>query len=94
MAQFASKGHKVFASLSGTLTNETDPAIVDKFWSNPVDSWYELGRDDPNLCVLRFELDEAEVWTADPGIKGLFKLLTDNKVKPEQMGEHEKLSFS
>ncbi|MGB3621568.1 MAG: pyridoxamine 5'-phosphate oxidase family protein, partial [Ketobacter sp.] len=73
MAQFSSKNHKVFACISGTLKTEDNPQIVDKFWSNPVDSWYELGRDDPSLCVMRFELKDAEVWTVHPGIKGMFK---------------------
>lgn len=89
MAQFSSKNHKVFACISGTLKEEENSQVIDKFWSTPVDSWYELGRDDPSLCVMRFELEDAEVWTAHPGFKGLFKLFTDNDVQPEEMGDHE-----
>ena len=49
---------------------------------------YEGGRDDPNLLMLRFELGDAEIWEADPGIKGSFKLLTGMTMKPGDAGEH------
>lgn len=93
MAQFSSKDHKVFACISGTLTMESDSEVIDKFWSNPVDSWYEQGREDPNLHAMRFDLNNAEIWTAHPGIKGMFKLFTSNKVDPEEMGRHEKIAL-
>ncbi|HEC73254.1 MAG TPA: general stress protein [Methylophaga aminisulfidivorans] len=92
-ASFMSKDHKVFASIRGTLVPETDKAIIDKYWSNMAASWYDEGRDDPALLMMRFELDDAEVWVSDPSIKGLYKLFTDGKVEPEMMGEHKKLGL-
>ena len=92
-AQFSSKDHKVFACISGTLKIETNTAVIDKFWSKQVDSWYKLGRTDPSLHVLRFELNDAEIWTQHPGITGMFKLFTNNKVNPEEMGSHEKIAL-
>lgn len=89
MAQFSSKGHDVFACLSGTLVEETDRARFDKHWSNTVEAWFPQGKNDPNLMMLRFEIDDAEVWTADPGVIGTFKLLTGSKVRSEEMGKHE-----
>ncbi len=93
MAQFSSKDHKLFACISGTLKVETDPNTVDKYWSKQMESWYELGRDDPGLCVLRFDLNDAEIWTVEPGVKGMFKLFTNNKVEPEEVGKHEKIAL-
>ena len=90
MAQFASKGHDVFACLSGSLSTETNPAIRDKHWSKMVESWFPGGKNDPNLLMLRFEIDDAEVWTADLGIVGTFKMLTGQTVKTSEMGEHER----
>jgi len=92
-ANFVSKDHKVFASIRGTLKPETDEAVIDKYWSKMAASWYEQGRKDPSLLMMRFELDDAEVWISDPSIKGLFKLFTDGKVEPEMMGEHKKLGL-
>lgn len=88
MAQFSSKGHDVFACLSGTLSEETDRAVFDKHWNKAAEAWFEGGRNDPNLVMLRYDIDNAEVWTADPGIVGKFKMLTGMDVKSDELGKH------
>jgi general stress protein 26 len=93
MAQFASKGHDLFACISGTLRREDDPAVLDRLWNNGVAAFYPGGKDDPTLLLLRFDLDDAEIWTADPGIKGLFKLATGMSMKQGDLGEHAKVAL-
>ncbi len=93
MAQFASKDHDLFACISGTLRRETDRAVLDKLWNNGVAAWYPGGKDDPKLLLLRFDLDDAEIWTADPGIKGLFKLATGMTMKEGDLGQHSKVAL-
>ncbi len=88
MAQFVAKGHDLFACIAGTLREETDPAVIDRYWSKQVEAWYDGGRNDPNLLMLRFDLDDAEIWTADMGVKGLFKLMTGKKIDPQEAGRH------
>jgi general stress protein 26 len=88
MAHFASKDHKVFACIRGNLTPETDQAIVDKYWSTMVEAWFDGGRNDPNLLMLRFELQDAEIWEGDESLMGKFKMLTGQKIKPEEAGRH------
>ena len=88
MAQFAAKGHELFACISGTLVSESDRTVLDKLWSNSIAAWYEGGKDDPKLVLLRFDLDDAEIWTADPSIKGMFKLATGMAMKDGELGEH------
>ena len=91
MAQFASKDHYLFACISGALVEETDPAVIDRYWSNEVAAWYPEGRNDPSLLMLRFELGTAEVWLADTSIKGLFKMLLGGDVRREQKGKHAEI---
>lgn len=67
MVSFASKGHDLWASIHGTLTVEPDPAIVEKFWSPMVSAWYDEGKEDPNLIVLKFDMGRAEIWTSTTG---------------------------
>lgn len=93
MAQFASKGHDLFACISGTLVNESDRAVLDKLWNNGIAAWYEGGKDDPKLVLLRFDLDDAEIWTADPGIKGMFKLATGMTMKEGDLGKHAEVAL-
>jgi general stress protein 26 len=61
IAAFASKGHDLFASISGTLREDTDPAMVEKLWNPFVAAWYS-GKDDPKLCLLRLDAEDAQVW--------------------------------
>jgi general stress protein 26 len=88
MAQFASKGHDLFACLSGTLAEETDAAAIDRHWNRYAEVWFPGGRNDPNLMMLRFEIADAEVWTVDPGVIGSFKLLTGARVSTDELGDH------
>ncbi len=88
MAQFVSKGHDVFACLSGVLYPEQDEAVIDRFWSNAVAAWYDGGRADPDLLMLRMDLVDIEAWEVDMGIRGLFKMVTGAKVKGREAGKH------
>jgi len=88
MAQFAARDHDLFACISGRLVEEKDPGVIDRFWSSGVAAWYEQGRSDPKLLMLRFDLDDMEIWTADMSIKGRFRLLFGRKVDPEDAGAH------
>jgi len=62
IASFVSKGHEVFASVHGTLRVDTDRAVIDRLWNPFVAAWYEGGKDDPKLTLLRFDADTAEIW--------------------------------
>ncbi|MCB2047389.1 MAG: pyridoxamine 5'-phosphate oxidase family protein [Novosphingobium sp.] len=88
MGQVSTKGHDVFACISGNLVEETDKARWDKHWDNAAEAWFPNGREDPNVIMLRFEISDSEVWTADTSIVGKLKLLTGKPISPEEAGEH------
>lgn len=88
MGQFSAKGHDVFACLAGNLVEETDQSRIDKQWSKEVEAWFPGGRDDPKLMMLRFEIDDAEVWTVEAGLFGTLKLLTGSAIRSDEMGKH------
>jgi general stress protein 26 len=62
VAHFSSKGHDIFASLHGELVLDNDRAMVDRLWNRFVAAWYEGGKDDPQLQLMRFEPESAQVW--------------------------------
>jgi general stress protein 26 len=93
MAQFASKDHYLFACIEGTLAAETDPAVVDRYWSKEVEAWYPGGRSDPNLLMLRFDLGTAELWLADMSLKGVFKQLFGGDVRDEMKDKHAEVAL-
>jgi general stress protein 26 len=93
MAQFASKGHSVFACIHGTLTEETRPEIFDKYWNKQVEAWFEGGKEDPNAMMLRFDLKDAEIWEGDQSLSGKFKMLTGQTIKPSEAGRHAEVNL-
>ncbi|EQA97711.1 general stress protein 26 [Sphingobium wenxiniae] len=88
MAQFVAKGHDLFACIDGTLALESDPAIVERYWSQDVAAWYPGGRDDPDLLMLRFDLDTAEIWCADSAASGLFHKLFGGDARRGMQEKH------
>lgn len=74
-ATFASKGHDLFASIQGRLQVNNDRATIDKLWNRFVAAWFEGGKDDPKLTLLRFEPEHAEIWQDASSILSGIKLL-------------------
>jgi len=62
IATFASKGHDLFATLHGSVSIDNNRAVIDRLWNRFVAAWYEGGKDDPKLTLLRFDAEKAEVW--------------------------------
>ena len=76
IAGFASKDHDLFASIRGSLRVDTDRAVVDRLWNRFVAAWYEGGKDDPKLRLLRLDAEDAEVWMdANSMVAGVKMLL-------------------
>jgi hypothetical protein len=38
--------------------------------------------------MLRLDVEDGEVWTAELGLKGAYKLMTGKKIHPDEAGEH------
>jgi general stress protein 26 len=59
---FVSKGHDVWATVSGMLQVDMNRAMIDQLWNPYVSAWYEDGKDDPKLLLLRMDLSHAKIW--------------------------------
>lgn len=88
MAQFVSKDHKLFACIKGTLTEEADRAVFDAHWNTQAEAWFEGGRNDPDLMMLRFDLGEAEIWEGDESLMGKLKMMTGQTIRSGEAGRH------
>jgi general stress protein 26 len=82
-AQFVAKGHDVFASLTGRLTPTTDREMVDRLWNPFIAAWYEGGKDDPKLRLLRLDLDHAHVWLNENSAFSSIKLMLGSDPKED-----------
>ena len=63
-ATYAAKGHGLFAALHGGLMLDNDRATIDRLWNRFVAAWFEGGKEDPKLALIRFEPESAEIWRA------------------------------
>ena len=75
LLHFASKGHDLFASMEGRLVPDNDRATIDRLWNRFVAAWYEEGRDDPKLQLLRFDPGEAQIWLNENSLFAGMKML-------------------
>jgi general stress protein 26 len=75
IATFTSKGHDLFATIHGTVRLDTDRAVIDRLWNRYVAAWYEGGKDDPKLALLRLDPERAEIWADASSILAGVKLL-------------------
>ena len=75
LLMLASKGHELFATAGGTLSLDNDPAVIDRLWNPWVAAWYEDGKDDPTLRLLRFDPDAAEIWRNENSLWAGLKLM-------------------
>lgn len=62
IATYTGKGHDLWASIHGSLSLTNDPATIDRLWNPHVAAWFEGGRDDPKLTLLRFDTEKAQIW--------------------------------
>src|ERR1700748_1171392 len=56
-------GNDGFLSIAGTASVSKDQAVIDELWNKYAAAWFEQGREDPSVALLRVEADSAEFWT-------------------------------
>lgn len=91
VAAFSSKGHDIFAHIHGTLSPSDDRAVIDRLWNPIIASWYKDGKDDPDLQLIRFDADKADVWEASQFATlkaAALKLIFDVDPGKEHSNEH------
>ena len=52
-------------SISGHGSVSRDPAMIDELWSTGAEAWFEQGRDDPAVALLRVQAVTAQYWTSN-----------------------------
>ncbi len=81
VAHFVSKGHDLFASIHGELSLDNDRARIDRLWSRFAAAWYEGGKDDPNLQLIRLDPEHAQIWLNEHQVVAGVKMLLGSDPK-------------
>ncbi len=51
-----------FLTVDGIGEISTDQARIDKYWNKMIEAWFEKGRQDPNIRLLKVVTDDAYYW--------------------------------
>jgi general stress protein 26 len=56
-----------YVSISGRAEVVKDPAKIEELWSPILKAWFPEGIDDPHLCLLKVNAEQAEYWESPSG---------------------------
>ena len=56
-----------WVSLNGTATVVDDPAKLEELWNTFAEAWMPEGPDDPNVVLIRVDLEGGEYWDTPGG---------------------------
>lgn len=92
---YADAGAQRYVSLSGPATLVRDRAKIDELWNPAHEAWFPGGKDDPDIALLRVDVEKAESWDVPGGtMVVLFEyaktLLTG---KPFEADHNQKIDF-
>lgn len=59
---YAHVGDYNFLSINGVGEISQDRARIDKYWNKMIGAWFEKGREDPHIRVLKVIPEEAHYW--------------------------------
>ncbi len=82
-----------YVSVSGMASLVQDKGKAEELWNPAYKAWFPQGLDDPNLCLLRVQVDKAEYWDSPSSavvhIVGFVKAIaTGHRYDP---GENQKV---
>jgi general stress protein 26 len=88
-ASYAEPKDNVYVSVSGTAAIVKDKTKMEELWNPILKAWFPKGLDDPNICLLRVDVEQAEYWDS-PSSTLVKAMVTGQRADG---GENEKISL-
>jgi general stress protein 26 len=94
---YANPSDEVYVSVSGTARLVRDRAKIEELWNPIHKAWFPKGVDDPNIGLLRVDVEKAEYWDS-PSSKvvqliGFTKAVLTGKSYGEEAADHKKVNL-
>jgi len=87
------RNHDYHACVSGKLSLERNPEMVDRFWNSVTAAWFS-GKDDPKLGLVKMALDDGVAWASVGSVKFGWEVLKANMSEREpDVGARKHFSF-
>lgn len=61
---YAAPGKQTYVSLSGHAHLQRDKDLIAQHWSEALRTWFPKGQNDPEIALLRVDVEAAEYWDA------------------------------
>ena len=92
---YSKPADNTYVSLSGRAVVINDPAKIKELWNPILKAWFPEGLEDPNLCLLKVSVEQAEYWDAPSSkivqLYGFVKALATGQ--EADYGENKKIAF-
>lgn len=59
---YAHPGQNTYVHIKGYCTVLEDKAKTDELWNPALKAWFPGGKEDPKLCILKVDTEEASYW--------------------------------
>lgn len=90
----ANDAEQIYARVDGTLATVNDPEKLDELWSVFAAAWFEEGKRDADVQLIRLDLSEAEVWSTGGKLSFFYEVAKANlSGGTPDSGQHGTLRF-
>jgi len=92
---FADPENQHYVSITGTAQLVRDRQKIEELWKPEFKMWFPEGTDDPEIALLRINLEKAEYWDSPSSTVGFVLRFVSSLVtgKESDYGENKKLDF-
>ena len=92
---FADPENQNYVSITGTAQLVRDRKKIEELWKPEFKMWFPEGKDDPDIALLRINLEKAEYWDSPSSTVGFALRFVSSLVtgKEAEYGENKKLDF-
>lgn len=92
---YSDPGDSTYVSVSGRAEVTKDRAKMEELWNPILKAWFPDGLDDPNICLMKVKVDQAEYWESPSGkvvqLLGFVKALATGQ--EADYGENKKIEL-
>ena len=95
---YANPSDNVYVSVSGTASAYRDEAKIAELWSEDMRAWFPEGKEDPNIMILKVEIEKGEYWDSPSGMLSrayayLRAVTTGEGSKSDDVNEHAQVKL-
>lgn len=89
---YAKPGDQIYVSVAGKASVVHDRAKIQELWTPVLKAWFPNGANDPDLALLRVEIQAIDYWEGSGRIVSLLKFAKSAVTStPSKLGEHGKI---